>query len=194
MTGREEQIVRAIEQLAAPPRDQIEELLRAGRSALLTKGEPLSRAGDTEHRLAFLHTGIVRYHIVVPHTGQDVTKDFGFAGGFATSFGSAVRGEPARVAVTAVEDCAVTVWPFATFRAMLERHAEWQKLGRLVAEWLYVRKEEREIALLVQSAEERYRAMRAQWPEQIERIPKHMLASYLGVAPETLSRLRRRVG
>jgi CRP-like cAMP-binding protein len=194
VSGRDDDIVRFLAHLAAPPREQIDELLHQGRAALLAKGEPLCRAGDAEHRIAFLHTGIVRYHVVVPQTGQDVTKDFGFAGSFATSFGSAVRGEPARVAVTAVEDCAVTIWPFATLRAMLERDAEWEKLGRRIAEALYVRKEQREVALLVQSAEERYRAMREAWPEEVERIPKHMLASYLGVAPETLSRLRRRVG
>ena len=156
--------------VAAVPQSEIDAIVALGRRALLEKGEFLARPGEVEHRLAFLHTGIVRYHVIVEATGEDVTKDFSFAPSFAVSFGSAVQGKPARVAVSAVVDCAVTLWPFAAFRQRLGQHAAWQEFGRVVAERLYVRKEDREIALLTMDAEARYRAMLAEFPDA-RRIP-----------------------
>jgi CRP-like cAMP-binding protein len=192
-TAPEDQIRAHLARYADPPRELVDAFIARGRRALLARGEALIRLGDTEHRLAFLHTGIVRFHVAHPDTGDDVTKDFAFAPGTAMSFGSAVREQPARVAVTAVLDCAVTIWPMRAWTDALASHLEWQKIGRKLAERLYVRKEDREIAFLMQSADERYQALLALFPpEQRAQIPQHLLASYLGVTPESLSRLKKK--
>jgi CRP-like cAMP-binding protein len=188
----EDQIRRFFERFASPPREEMDALIARGRRSLLSKGDFLVQLGDTHHRVAFLHTGIVRFHVVNQATGDDVTKDFVFAPGLVTSFGSAVRNQPARVAISAVEDCAVTLWPFEELRKQMDGRLEWEKFGRKVAEWLYVRKEDRELAFLLQSADERYDALSAEFPAAVSRIPQHLLASYLGVAPESLSRLKAR--
>src|SRR6185437_16751447 len=98
----EDQIRAYIRHFASPPDAEIDELIAHGRRTLIAKGEALARIGDAEHRIAFLHTGAVRYHVVVPETGEDISKDFAFAPSLALSFGSAVRDEPAQVAVTAL--------------------------------------------------------------------------------------------
>ena len=105
---------------------QIDEFVALGRRTLLEKGSYLTRLGDLEHRVAFLHTGLVRYHVVVPDSGEDVAKDFSFAPGLTLSFGSAVRHQPARVAVSAVEDCAVTLWRYAELERFFELDAGWR--------------------------------------------------------------------
>jgi CRP-like cAMP-binding protein len=192
MSTPEDQIHAYIARFAAPPRELVDSFIAKGRRQLLSKGEAFMRLGETEHRVAFLHSGIVRYHVMHPETGEDVTKDFSFPLGLALSFGSAVRDQPARVAVSAVQDCAVTVWPASAWFQAMSEHIEWQKLGRKLAERLYVRKEDREIAFLMQNADERYEALLALFPPDIERIPQHLLASYLGVTPESLSRLKKR--
>jgi len=184
-----------VRRFASPPRDEIDDFIARGRRALLAKGEALTELGSTTHRLAFLHAGIVRYHVIVPDSGEDVTKDFSFAPSFAVSFGSAVRQQPARVAVTAVEDCAVTVWSADALIQLLDTGgAEWQRFGRRVAEELYVRKEDRELAFLTDDANARYDAMLTQFAPVAARIPQHLVASYLGITPESLSRLKRRRG
>jgi CRP-like cAMP-binding protein len=188
----EDQIRAYLRGFAAPPADEVDAFIAAGRRQLLTKGEFFTAIGDAELALAFLHSGIVRYSVIVPDTGEEVTKDFTVAPVFAVSFGSAVRGEPARVAIAAVEDCVITRWPWRTMETVLDRHPEWQKFRRKVAEWLYVRKEDRELAFLLASPEERYDALLRDFAPVIERIPQHLLASYVGIAPESLSRLRRR--
>jgi CRP-like cAMP-binding protein len=192
MDAPEDQIRTYLARFASPPRELVDAFIAKGRRGLLAKGDPLVRLGESEHRVAFLHTGIVRYHVVHPETGDDVTKDFSFAPQFSMSYGSLVREQPARVAVSAVQDCAVTLWPARAWLDALNGHIEWQKLGRKFAERLYVRKEDREIAFLIQSAEERYDALLAGFPPEVENIPQHFLASYVGVAPESLSRLKKR--
>jgi CRP-like cAMP-binding protein len=192
LNAPEEQIHAYLARFASPPRELVGAFIAKGRRKLLAKGEPLVHFGETEHRIAFLHSGIVRYHVVHPETGEEVTKDFSFAPGFSLSFGSAVREQPARVAVSAVRDCAVTLWPASLWFQVVNSHLEWQKLGRKFAERLYLRKEDRELAFLLQSADERYDALLALFPPEIEDVPQHLLASYIGVAPESLSRLKRR--
>jgi CRP-like cAMP-binding protein len=192
MGSPEDQIRTYLARFASPPRDLVDTFIAKGRRTLLSKGEPLVRLGEAEHRVAFLHSGIVRYHVIHPETGDDVTKDFSFAPQFSMSFGSLVREQPARVSVSAVQDCAVTLWPGRVWLEAMNGDIEWQKLGRKFAERLYVRKEDRELAFLLQSADERYDALLAGFPPEADQIPQHFLASYVGVAPESLSRLKKR--
>ena len=62
-----------------------------------------------------------------------------------------------------------------------------------VAELLYVRKEQRELSFLLLDAEARFRQMQEQFGTQADAIPQYFLASYLGVRPQSLSRLKRRI-
>jgi hypothetical protein len=68
------------------------------------------------------------------------------------------------VAISAVEDCALTVWPWVDFAATFERDVEWERMRRRFAEMLYVRKENRELAFLLQDAVARYKGALAQFP------------------------------
>jgi CRP-like cAMP-binding protein len=189
----DDEIAAYIARFANPPAGQVREFLAGSHRSLVARGEALVDLGDTAHPLFFVHSGIIRYMLVLPGTGDDVTKDFSFGPIFAASFGSAVSGHPARVAIVAVTDCVVTRWPFARLTALYDVDAEWQKLGRKLAEWLYMRKEDREIAFLTQSAEARFGDLTRIFGDRIALVPQRHLASYLGVTPESLSRLKARL-
>lgn len=175
-----------------PPRDELQRFLAEGRPRHLAAGAFFCRPGQTAHEMGFLHEGLGRYHLL-PASGDDITKDFALPGRFCVSFGSAVLGQPAQVAISAVTACRLTVWPFERVRALFDSHLEWARLGRRVAELLYVRKERREVDFLVKSAAERYETARVELGPVMNELPRAVLASYLGIAPESLSRLRRRL-
>jgi CRP-like cAMP-binding protein len=193
MATPEDEIINYILRFASPPVGQVRDFAADGRKSLIAKGGFLVELGDTAHPLYFVHSGAVRYMLIVPDTGEDVTKDFSFAPTFAASFGSAVSGQPARVGIAAMSDCVVSSWPLQRLTTLYDVDAEWQKLGRKLAEWLYVRKEDREIAFLTQTADERYAALTLTFPGMIAKAPQRHLASYLGITPESLSRLKARL-
>ena len=176
---------------ALPPAD-IERLVAKGRTRALEPGESFCRLGQERHEVGFIQAGIVRYLVILPD-GNESTKDFSFKGGFTLSFGSAALNRPAAVAIEAVVRTELLVWPYQALLDLYESSMEWQKLGRRIAELLYVRKEQRELSFLLLDAEARYRQMRAQFGAQADAIPQYFLASYLGVRPQSLSRLKRKI-
>ena len=170
----------------------IDSFVAKGRHRVLEAGECFCHVGQERHEVGFIQNGIVRY-FVVSSDGSDATKDFSLNGTFTLSFGSAVLGKPAEVAIEAVVRTELLVWPYQVLLGLYDSDIEWQKVGRRVAEFLYVRNEQRELSFLQLDAEARYRKMLAQFGTQADAIPQYFLASYLGIRPQSLSRLKRRI-
>jgi CRP-like cAMP-binding protein len=187
-----ESIAAYLGRFAALPIADIERFVAQGRSRVLEAGDSFCRLGQTTHEVGFIQTGIVRYFVTLSD-GNESTKDFSFEGSFTLSFGSAAIQRPAQVAIAAVVRTELLVWPYQVLLDRYDSNIEWQKVGRRVAELLYVRKEQRELSFLLQDAEARYRQMRTQFGPRAEAIPQYFLASYLGVRPQSLSRLKRRI-
>ena len=66
----------------------------------------------------------------------------------------------------------------------------WERLGRLLTEQLYIKKEQREAEFLLDDAPTRYRNFQKQYPGLEDRLPQYHVASYLGITPVALSRIR----
>ncbi|MFT3710659.1 MAG: Crp/Fnr family transcriptional regulator [Archangium sp.] len=182
---------RTASRIAQMPQVELREFFASGREVKLQPEEAFVRLGEREHRVGFIHRGLVRYQVTTAD-GKDVTKDFGLSGTFTGSFGSALLGIPSQLSIIALEDCELTVWPWDTVRSGFERGAQWERFGRRIAELLYVRKEQRELDFLLRSAAERYADAVKLLGPAVTRIPQYHLASYLGIAPESLSRLKRK--
>ena len=179
-----------IQRFAQPPQAQLDAFVAQGREVLIGRNKRFVEAGDVCDKVAFIHQGIVRYHLIT-RDGDDITKDFGFANWFTVAFTSALTKQPSQVLISTVTDVSLTVWPFDVLIRLFDADIEWQKFGRRMAEMLYFRKEEREIEFLVDSATARYQRMLQRFPHEVARIPQHYLASYLGITPESLSRIRK---
>ena len=178
--------------LCEPPPAQVEAFVQLGKPLELPARTFFCVPGQREHQLGFLHEGLARYHVLTER-GDDVTKDFAVAKRFAVSFGSAVQNQPARVAISTVTHCQFTVWSWAQARKLFDGHIEWQRFSRRITEALYVRKERRELEFLSKSASQRYEDARAELGDSFRLLPRALLASYLGIAPESLSRIRRKL-
>ena len=185
-------IAACLGRFAVLPVADIERLVARGRTRVLEPGESFCHLGQEKHEVGFILAGIVRYLVILPD-GAESTKDFSFKGSFTVSFGSAALQRPAAVAIAAIVRTELMVWPYQMLLDLYETSMAWQRAGRRVAELLYVRKEQRELSFLLLDAEARYRQMRAQFGTETEAIPQYFLASYLGVRPQSLSRLKRRI-
>jgi CRP-like cAMP-binding protein len=154
------------------------------------RGEFFSLAGDITDRLAFVEDGILRVFHTTPD-GKEHNKRFFRAGDWV--LGGLSPGRPSIVTVQALVPCRLREIAWSAFEAATRDSLRW-------ARWTTTRllsyldeKQAREIALLSTSALERYGIFRREYADVDERIPLHHVASYLGITPTQLSRLRRKI-
>jgi CRP-like cAMP-binding protein len=123
--------------------------------------------------------------------GEEHTRAFIEAGQMTGSLLDLLSGLPAVTCVQALEATSTVAWRYRDFEAQAERFPELQRLARRHAERLYVKKTRREHEMLALPAAERYARFREENPALDARVSQWQVASYLGITPEHLSRLRR---
>lgn len=147
--------------------------------------------GSVEQYLYFIEHGIIRYY--VPEEDGETTFAFCFEKSFAGAYDSLVSRTPAAYQVAALSDTAAWRISYENLQRMYTETAVGNTLGRLIAEKLYSSKIKRELSLLRYTATERYRRLFSEQPELISQIPGKYIASYIGVTPQALSRIRRQI-
>lgn len=162
------------------------------RSVPVQRGDYLFREGAFIADAAFLVKGLVRSFCITPE-GKEYVKAFFPAGSFPFPISSILLREPNRYAFQAMEDCELVVFNYQAFALLFDRHRCLETITRKIMEHSYIEKEKREIAALLEDATIRYKAFRAAYPGMESKVPQYMIASYLGITPVQLSRIRRKI-
>ncbi len=153
-------------------------------------GAWLLQAGDRAEHCFFIARGLVR-ELYVGEQGQEHTRAFMAAGQVTGSLLDLVSAEPAVTWIQALEPTDTLAWRYADFNALCERFPELHAVARRTAEALAIRKTRREHEMLAMSAAERHTRWLREHGDLDARLHRRHLASYLGITPEHLSRLRR---
>jgi CRP-like cAMP-binding protein len=172
--------------LPAPARAELAALLRPRR---YRTGDRLLSPGERAEQAHFVVRGLVR-ELYLDRSGREHTRAFVGEGGFTGSLRDLLGDQPATTLIEALEPTLTLAFDHRAFRGLCERHAELARAALRFTEALYVRKAEREHDLLALSAAERHAKWLAAEPALDPRITRRHLASYLGISPEHLSRLR----
>lgn len=151
----------------------------------------LITAGKTENYLAFIEKGSVRFYI--PGEEDDFTFSFSFAGEFVSAYDSFLTRKPCSYHIQTLEETVLWRISHQDLNTVYEKTEIGNKIGRLASEGLYLDNFKREISLLTQTAEERYLALFTEQPDILKHIPLKYIASYIGITPQALSRIRRRI-
>lgn len=165
-------------------------------ASLLTRKEVpkstvLLAKGQTEKQLSFIEKGAVRFY--VPGEEKDVTFAFIFDQELLCAYDSFLTQTPSLYSAATLTN--TVLWQI-TYTDLQQLYRELPKsniIGRILTEEIYVKKATREIALLTQSPEERYLHLFSARPKLIQSIPLKYIASYIGITPQALSRIRRRI-
>jgi CRP-like cAMP-binding protein len=155
----------------------------------VSAGDLLLRAGERASDVFFVRRGLLREYYVDAQGGE-TTRRFTQEGELSGSLADLLSGEPAMVWIEALEVAEIWCVEWARLDALAERFACWMRLARVLAEQLYLRKMQREFELLTLTATQRYDRFAGQSPALDARLPRQLVASYLGITPVHLSRIR----
>jgi CRP-like cAMP-binding protein len=131
-------------------------------------------------------------HYYVDSRGRESVKAFRGPGEFSAPYAEIILRKPSRTFIQALAPTELLTFDVTRFDALAEDSLELQRLARRFVEQHFVAKEQREYEFLQLSAEERYRQFCAERPEHLSHIPQHQVASYIGITPVALSRIRAR--
>jgi CRP-like cAMP-binding protein len=171
------------------PEEEQRKLEQCIRPIELKRDTYFLREGEIPQRIGFNKSGLLRY-FYIDRNGVELTKHFCLENTLAISYSAFLQRVESRFYIQALEDTKLLVVDYDTYHDLLDSHPCWQIAARKLAEMLFILKEKREAELLLDSAQERYQQFLVDYPGLEKRIPQYHIASYLGIVPESLSRIR----
>lgn len=156
------------------------------------KGKLLVQPGEAPNDVYIVLSGILRNYDLDLKC-KEYTKVFRGPGGLLGSYSEILDKSQTRFYIETVTNVNVIKFPYSKFQAMMEKHKSWETLGRRFAELNYLEKEKREYELMHFSAEERYHSFLKHYGELAQQIPQYQIASVLGISPEALNRLIKKI-
>lgn len=158
------------------------------RRATFPKNHLLHREGNVCHHLYLIEKGIARSYYY--KDGKDVTAHFAMEGGTITAIDSFIQRKRSKYNIELLEESVVAFVSREDVDAWLDQHPAHERPVRLFMEQIYIDLAERTEDLLFYGAQERYTRLIKNNPSLLQRVSLGHIASYLGITPETLSRVR----
>ena len=158
----------------------------------VSKGDYLFQQGDVASNFYFLSTGLVRY-VSVSDEGKEFTQSFVKGSSVIGSTKSMVTKSKASFGIQALEESIVLSYPWAAFYEQMREDKNFLEFYVKLLERIFISKEERESAFMKHSAERRYLDFCVAFPELKDTIQQQQIASYIGITPVALSRIRQKL-
>lgn len=188
--GGMEKMKSVIGNLIAVSDHEITQLLSDCYTVLYKRNEILSQPGVVPDTIFFINRGIIRV-TVTDNEGTEHTIHFALENQFIADYSSFILKQPALYALQALEDTEVVVMPRKAIEWGYTHMREGDRLGRLIAEYYFIYQDNRIKNLYARTPKERYDSISEVFPNIHNRVPQHMIASYLGITPVHLSRLKK---
>jgi CRP-like cAMP-binding protein len=158
----------------------------------IRKRQYLLNAGDVCQYLAFVEKGLLRLFSIDDKAHEHVIQ-FAMEGWWATDMASFLSGDDAQYNIEALEDSELLLLSKASLDELMEKFPKMEHYFRLLMQNNIVAYQRRLTSSHSDTAEEKYRKLIKSYPDIINRSPQHDVASYLGITPETLSRIRKQI-
>ncbi|WP_215225288.1 Crp/Fnr family transcriptional regulator [Echinicola shivajiensis] len=161
------------------------------KSLCLKKGEYFIHEGQICKKIGFILEGsmLCSYN----KDGQEIIDEFSLDKEFITDYYSFLTHLPADKNVKCLEDSELLVIAYDDIQSLYSQNPIYEKLGRIMAEKLFINWQQKNKSLMLDNAETRYSKLINRRPDLPQRIPQYLIASYLNIKPETLSRIRKKL-
>jgi CRP-like cAMP-binding protein len=158
----------------------------------LRRKQYLLQEGDVCKIVAFVEKGASRLY-KVNEDGSEHIVQFALEGSFMTDLYSFLTNDPSIYNIDAIEDSELVLITRSASDELRKLSPKYQEFIFQATSEAYVQLEKRITSTISLSLEERYIQLTENYPGIIQRVPQHMIASYMGLTPETLSRVRKRI-
>ena len=168
-----------------------EELIKASfKPFVLSKHDFFLKAGEVNKNIGFLEKGLVRYFVY--KDDEESTFEFTKEGEFIADYQSFNNKTISIQNIEAIEDCELLIIDYQCVQNIFNTTKNGNLIGRLIIEHRFDVMVNQLLAIYMQNHEERYKRFVSQYSDLAQRIPQYLIASYVGVKPQSLSRIRRR--
>lgn len=154
----------------------------------VNKNKELQAIGHTCKTIYFLKKGVARIYYF--KEAIDITESFSFENSLVVRYESLFTAQPSKKGIQVLEDAELIALPSAKLFSLYDTHPDVERLFRKLFEVALVEQINRIESLQFHTAEERYAALIKEAPDVIKRVPLKFIASYLGITPVSLSRIR----
>lgn len=158
----------------------------------LRRKQYLLQEGDVCKYIAFVESGALKSYSIDAKGGEHILQ-FALEGWIISDLYSFLTGEPSSYHIQALEDCQLVLISQQAHEELLQQVPTYETYIRLQITNAYIALQKRLNFVQSLNAEERYKNLLALQPGIVQRVPQHMIASYMGLTPETLSRIRRKI-
>ncbi|MDK2867566.1 MAG: hypothetical protein PWP51_2410 [Clostridiales bacterium] len=185
-------LLNVLQELAEIPEAEVERFVCKLKVASVAKNEHFIAVGERTDKVAFIAEGLFRVYYL-SDSGKENCLVFREGGRFLSAYNSLLDNAVSRYSFQALEDSILLYISLADYAILLEGDECWQRVISKYFQMLFVEKEEREVAFLSADAQQRYQLFIRKYPNLSGRISQYHIASYLGITPEALSRIRKKL-
>ena len=169
--------------------EAIHSLAELFKSTVLKEGDFFIEEGKYAKEIGFLESGVARAFFVNDE-GKEYNKQFFVGPTLIGAYASLLTKQKNKIAQKALTECKIWKVSFGEIELLYEKFHDVERLGRKIAEYYFLQKEKKEIEMALLDAEKRYLIFRQEFPGLEMKIPQYHIASYLGISPTQLSRVR----
>ncbi len=155
----------------------------------LRKRQYLLQEGDVSKYNTFVSKGLLRSY-TIDNKGTEHILQFAFEGWWIGDIYSFITENPSNFNIEALEDCELLLITKASMDILFEKVPKFERYFRILIQNNLIATQRRLMGTLSETAEEKYTSLINNFPGCLQRVPQHMIASYLGITRETLSRIR----
>ncbi len=148
--------------------------------------------GDVCLNTTFVEKGLLRSY-TIEEKGNEHIIQFAMEDWWISDIYSFLTGEPSTYSIEAMEDSEILMISRNSYDEMLHVIPKMERFLRIILQNSLIATQRRLTGKITLSAEENYKNLVAGCTDIVQRVPQHMIASYLGITPETLSRIRKQM-
>jgi CRP-like cAMP-binding protein len=185
-----QQIKEAIKQVINFSEDEINGFLSQATIKTVKRNEIVNRQNFIQNEIYFINKGLIR-DVVTDPKGTEHTIHFVMSNQFITDYSSYLQHQPSTHILQALEETELVVLQRSTIEWAYKNTKEGEKMGRRIAEFNFILQDEHIKNMYVNTPKQRYDNITMIFPDIHNRVSQHMIASYLGITPVHLSRLKK---